>query len=177
MPPLRSLLQIAALVAAAFLAAACSNGASSEIYQVPANIASPAPRNATADVLRLINTERATRGLKPLTANPSLERAAQDHARHMAEADCYAHECPGEKGLSDRIRQTGYRYRRISENIHAAQLDPRRVVAGWMNSPGHRENILDPDVTEIGIGHFYLAQDGGRETHHHYWVANFGTQM
>lgn len=162
--------------AVAMLLAACTM-ASSEIYQVPKDIASPAPRNATADIVRLINAERSARGLRPLATNANLQRAAQGHARQMAMGDCYAHECPGEPGLSSRVRQAGYPYRKITENIHAAQLDPQRVVTGWMNSPHHRRNILDPDVTEIGVGHFYLARDEGRAAHHHYWVADFGDQL
>lgn len=175
MAPLRNTRRVVSVVATLLLAACTA--ASSDIYQVPPNIASPAPRNATNDVVRLINAERSARGLKPLAINADLQRAAQGHARQMAMGDCYAHECPGEPALTQRVRQAGYPYRKITENIHAAQLDPQRVVTGWMNSPHHRRNILDPDVTEIGVGHFYLAQDTGRAAHHHYWVADFGDQL
>lgn len=173
MPIARAIRRIAPAIAIAALCAGCA-ASSSEIYQVPADIASPAPRNAAAEIVRLINRERAARGLAPLTVDANLARAAQAHARRMAVADCYAHLCPGELELGDRARQAGYHYRKITENIHAAQRDPHRVVAGWMNSRRHRGNILDPDVGEIGVGHFYLAQDGGGANHHHYWVANFG---
>lgn len=160
------------------LLAACGGPpSSSEIYMIPANIASPAPAGAVEEVARLINRERAAHGLKPLAVEPHLTAAASGHARYMAINDCYAHECAGEPHLPDRVKQTGYAYRRISENIHAAQLDPARVVEGWMQSPGHRKNILDPNVTEFGIGHYYLAQDGGTEQSHHYWVANFGAKL
>lgn len=166
-----------AFTALTLLAAGCGAISSQEIYRVPTDVAAPAPQDATVSVIRLINTERAARGLEPLTPDPRLESAAQSHARHMAERDCYAHVCPGEPALDQRVRQAGYPYRKITENIHAAQTDPQRVVAGWMNSPGHRRNILDPDVTEIGVGHVYLAQDGGHTRHHHYWVADFGDQL
>lgn len=162
----------------ALLLAACLPSAgtppSDDVYIVPANIAEPAPGNAVRDVLRLINGERTKRGLKPLTVNPMLTAAARSHADYMAVNDCYAHICPGEPLLPARVKQTGYIYRKITENIHAAQLDPQRLVTGWMRSPTHRKNILDPNVTEIGIGHRYLARDDGPLRHHHYWVTNFG---
>lgn len=162
----------------AMLLAACvppaSQPPSDDVYIVPANIAEPAPKEAVREVLRLINQERTTRGLKPLAVSPMLTAAAQSHANYMALNDCYAHVCRGEPLLPERVKQTGYIYRKISENIHAAQLDPHRLVAGWMRSPTHRKNILDPVVTEIGIGHRYLARDDGPLRHHHYWVTNFG---
>jgi uncharacterized protein YkwD len=52
---------------------------------------------------------------------------------------------------------------------------PDEVVAGWMNSPGHRANILDPDVTDVGAGYLFSAQDDGNESWKHYWVMNFGS--
>jgi len=166
-----------ALGAAVLLAGCGGSPYSSEIYIVPDNIASPAPANALAEIARLINRERVAHGLKPLAVEARLATAAGGHARYMAVNDCYAHECAGEPHLPDRVKQAGYLYRKITENIHAAQLDPARVVEGWMQSPGHRKNILDPDVTELGIGHYYLAQDGGKEQSHHYWVANFGARL
>lgn len=144
------------------------------INRVPANVAEPAARTAITDVLRLINEERRRRRLKPVTVNPMLTAAAQSHADYMAVNDCYAHVCPGEPLLPARVKRTGYVYRKITENIHAAQLDPQRLVTGWMQSPKHRKNILDPNVTEIGIGHRYLARDDAPLRHHHYWVTNFG---
>lgn len=163
---------------AALLLAACLPTAgkppSGNVYRVPANIADPAPETAARDILRLINAERVKRRLKPLKINPMLTAAAQSHADYMAVNDCYAHVCKGEPPLPERVKRTGYIYHKITENIHAAQLDPQRLVTGWMKSPTHRKNILDPVVTEIGIGHRYLARDDAPLRHHHYWVTNFG---
>lgn len=162
----------------ALLLSACLSPAgtspSNDVNIVPANVADPAPRNAVGDVLRLINAERTKRGLKPVTVSRMLTAAAQSHADYMAVNDCYAHVCPGEPLLPARVKRTGYIYHKITENIHAAQLDPQRLVTGWMRSPTHRKNILDPVVTEIGIGHRYLARDDAPLRHHHYWVTNFG---
>ncbi len=175
--PARFLQRLVRPLAVILFVASCTPMASREIYQVPNDIAGPAPANAVAEVARLVNAERVKYGLRPLAPNGQLMRAAQSHARYMAVKDCYEHRCPGEPALGDRARKSGYSYRKITENIHAAQLEPQRVVAGWMASPPHRRNILDPTVTEIGVGHAYLPQDGGRLNHHHYWVANFATPL
>ena len=76
--------------------------------------------------------------------------------------------------MMTRLKKAGYVTFRASENIYASPRTPEQVVRGWMNSAGHRANILDPKVREIGIGHYYLRNDGGRVRYHHYWVANFG---
>jgi uncharacterized protein YkwD len=52
---------------------------------------------------------------------------------------------------------------------------PEGVVAGWMNSPGHRANILNPALKEIGVGYYFLAEDTGEVNYHHYWTQVFGT--
>lgn len=142
--------------------------------EIPAHMKAPAPQNAVRDVIRLINKERAAHRLKPLKPARRLMAAAQFHARYMATNDCYEHVCPGGPELIDRLQKAGYVSFRASENIHASPRTPRAVVAGWMNSPPHRANILDARVRHIGVGHYYLARDGGRVRYHHYWVANFG---
>jgi uncharacterized protein YkwD len=52
---------------------------------------------------------------------------------------------------------------------------PEAVVAGWMNSPGHRANILKPELKEIGVGYYFLADDTGKVNYHHYWTQVFAT--
>ena len=141
---------------------------------IPEHLKYPSPENAVDEVIRLINVERAAHGLKPLKPHPQLMAAAEFHAEYMAKNDCYEHVCRGGPTVQERIRQSGYRSG-ASENIHAAQRTPEGVVQGWMDSPGHRENILTANDTEIGVGHYYLAPDGGRVPYYHYWVANFAT--
>jgi len=159
------------IVAVLVLFAAC---APTPLPEIPAHMKAPAPRNAVRDVIRLINEERARHGLKALKPARRLMAAARFHAGYMARNDCYEHECPGGPKLIDRLHKAGYVTFRASENIHASPRTPKAVVAGWMSSPGHRANILDPHVREIGVGHYYLRNDGGRVRYHHYWVANFG---
>ncbi|WRH65149.1 MAG: CAP domain-containing protein [Planktothrix sp. GU0601_MAG3] len=75
----------------------------------------------------------------------------------------------------DRIKATGYNYSWAAENIYASPATPEAAVEGWMNSPLHRDNILDPNLTEIGVGYYYLADDTGNVNWNHYWTQNFGT--
>jgi len=101
-----------------------------------------------------INAERERRGLSPVTWNPLLDQAAKSQARSMAALRRMAHNLPetATPTLVARVRAAGYEFRRVSENIAFGQRDAETVVQSWMNSPGHRANILDPNVSETGVG-------------------------
>jgi len=153
------------------------NGAGKYRHYWTVSFASPANENRASlagEVVRLTNAERRERGLEPLAQNPNLARSAQYHADFMALRDCFAHRCPKEPPLAQRAHNAGYIYRGVAENIAAGSPTPVEVVRGWMDSPGHRANILNPDMHEIGIGYVLLNEDEGRETYRHYWVQNFG---
>jgi uncharacterized protein YkwD len=130
----------------------------------------------SAEMVRLVNIERKKQGVPALAVNKALAKSAQAHAAFMAENDCFNHRCPNEPNLGIRARNAGYKWRGVAENIAAGQLDVAQVVAGWMTSPGHRKNILDPRFREIGIGYVLLDRDGGQITWRHYWVQNFGVR-
>lgn len=141
------------------------------------SFATPANENMAslaAEVVRLTNVERRKRGLPALMQNWNLSISAQYHADFMARHDCFAHRCPKEPPLDQRAHNAGYSYRAVAENIAAGLPTPAEVVRGWMESPGHRANILHPEMREIGVGYVLLNEDGGRETYRHYWVQNFG---
>ncbi|HSA48659.1 MAG TPA: CAP domain-containing protein [Yinghuangia sp.] len=123
------------------------------------------------EVIALTNAERARHGLGPLTAEPRLTQAAQAHSADMAARDYFDHSSPDGRQPADRVRAAGYDYSRVAENIAAGQTTPAEVVEGWMNSPGHRANILTPELTQIGIG---LAHGGTYTT---YWTQVFGTPL
>ena len=119
----------------------------------------PAARAAT---LCLLNAERAAHGLSPLQASTKLARAAQGHADDMVDRRYFAH---GNYGA--RIARTGWgRHRRtytIGENLGYGTNDgatPRAIVTGWMQSPGHRANILQRRFHAIGIGIASGTPDG-----------------
>ena len=126
-------------------------------------------------VVTLTNQERIQNGLSPLNFNIQLNAAAQTHSQNMALQDFFSHTGADNSSVSDRILATGYEYSRNAENIAAGYTTPEDVVTGWMNSTGHRANILNGDLREIGIGYYFLADDTGSENWNHYWTQVFGT--
>ncbi|MFV0137696.1 CAP domain-containing protein [Streptomyces sp. HMX87] len=121
-----------------------------------------------AEVVDLTNRERAGAGLPPLAADPRLTAAAQAHSADMVARDFYSHTSPDGSAPRDRAAAAGATRRTIGENIACGQRSPADVVEGWMNSPGHRANILGRDFTHIGVG---LAGGGRAGT---YWTQVFG---
>ena len=127
-------------------------------------------------VVELVNQERAAAGLDALAVDSQLDRAADLHNRQMVEADSMQHQLPGEAKLKDRVGATGYNWSRVGENIAAGQQSPEEVVDGWMNSPGHRQNILNPEFTHIGIGYDNAPDDiNNSNDYDTYWTQVFGT--
>ncbi len=121
-----------------------------------------------AAVVDLTNRERARAGLPPLAGDPLLTTAAQEHSADMVARAFYAHTAPDGSRPWDRAAAAGSTRRTIGENIACGQRSPADVVEGWMNSPGHRANILNPGFTHIGIG---FAGGGRAGT---YWTQLFG---
>ncbi len=122
-----------------------------------------------AEVVALTNVERARHGLRALAVDPRLAQAADAHSADMARRGFFAHESPDGRQVWDRAVAAGYAYRKVAENIAAGQPTAAEVVHGWMESPGHRANILDPVLTQIGVG----RADGG--PYGVYWTQVFGT--
>ena len=124
----------------------------------------------TADaVVRATNIERGRHGLAALTVDVRLGAAAQLHSADMVRRGFFSHQNPDGEQVSDRASAVGYSYRKIAENIAAGQRDASEVVAGWMASPGHRRNILDGELTQIGVGHALGGSYGVL------WTQVFGT--
>jgi uncharacterized protein YkwD len=125
-----------------------------------------------ARVLELTNAERQKVGSAPLALSPLLNDAAQQYSSVLASSGCFAHTCGAVPDMADRLGQSGYTgWTAIAENIAAGYPSPEAVVAGWMGSTGHRENLLNPRYTEIGIG---LAIGGGKFGI--FWTQDFGTR-
>ncbi|MDG4857947.1 CAP domain-containing protein [Streptomyces sp. T-3] len=122
----------------------------------------------TAEVLTLTNAERTRAGLRPFAPDTALTAGAQGHSGDMIARDFYAHTSPDGREPWDRARTAGSAHRAIGENIACGQRTPAEVVQGWMNSPGHRANILKPDFTHLGVG---FAGGGRAGT---YWTQLFG---
>jgi len=131
------------------------------------------------DLLVQINAERKKHSIAPLTLNPILTAAAETHAADMWKRHYFGHITPEGRTYVDRIRAAGYLvppancscqvrctcepYFSLGENIAQGQLTVEQVMSDWLNSPPHRENMLNPDFTEIGIGLFGTI-----------WVETFG---
>jgi uncharacterized protein YkwD len=122
-------------------------------------------------VIDLTNAERkkADKSLEPLKMNPKLMEAARKHAANMAAQEKLEHELDC-KTPADRAEAAGYEWSAIGENIAQGQETPKKVVAGWMDSPPHRGNILNSEYTEIGVA---VAKSKSGEL---YWVQVFGKQ-
>jgi uncharacterized protein YkwD len=140
------------------------------------------PVDAQAAVLAQTNAARAQYGCKrPLRLNTRLTRAAERQAKAMAEQDFFDHVMPDGTDLADRVRTTGYRFEKITENIAAGQPDTTSALRSWMASPLHRTNILDCSVTELGVGYVYDPSDrpfpGDPSPQFTYWVQVFGKPL
>lgn len=126
-----------------------------------------------ARVLELTNQERLSRGLDPLTYDSRLNLAAEQYSELLATQDRVGHVGPDGSTATDRANAAGFPGG-VGENLGYGYTSPEEVVNGWMNSDGHRANILNPDYNSIGIGYFYLENDTGSENWNHYWTQKFG---
>lgn len=100
----------------------------------------------------LLNDARREAGVVPVVLNPALDAAAQAHAEDMAERGYFSHTSPEGRSHANRARAAGYRYCTLAENIAYGQPSEAAVNAGWLNSPDHRGNSLNPRVNEYGLG-------------------------
>lgn len=143
---------------------------------VPQSATPPATTNNSfvQRVVDLTNAQRLQAGLQPLRLNSNLSSAATGHSEDMAVHDYFNHNGLNGSTVSDRALAAGYKYSYLGENIAAGQTTPEDVVQGWMNSSGHRANILNPNYQEIGVGYYYLANDTGNVNYHSYWTEDFG---
>jgi uncharacterized protein YkwD len=123
-------------------------------------------------VLDLTNKERQKVGLPPLKANATLMKVAADHSVNMARRGSLNHTLDG-KSPFDRMSAAGYAFGSAGENIAWGASTPEEVVQMWMNSPGHRSNLLSREYSEIGIG--VAKSDRGRAFHTQVFAAPMST--
>ena len=123
-----------------------------------------------ARVLALTNEFRIANGKDPFANDTKLNAAAEDWSRSMATGDFFRHSTPAQ------VEEQGYDWRAWGENIAAGYTTPEAVVNGWINSPGHRANMLSDNFEEMGVGYYYLANDTGSLNYRHYWTQTFGTE-
>lgn len=127
----------------------------------------PDVKSQEDEVIRLVNIQRANAGLQTLTQNWQLSRVARYKSQDMIDKGYFAHTSPTYGSPFKMMESFGIRYSAAGENIAMGQRTPSEVMNAWMNSPGHRNNILSPSFTQIGVG---LAKDkNGRM----YWTQMF----
>jgi uncharacterized protein YkwD len=142
------------------------------------------PPTFAQQVVNLINQERTAHGCQPFNVAPQLSAAAQAHSQDMALHDFVSHTGSGGTSPSERLTRAGYNWRMMAENIAAGQSTPEAVVASWMSSSGHRDNILICALHDIGIGYYYQPDDqpnvqlsNGQTSgpFRFYWTQDFGS--
>ena len=115
----------------------------------PAHAADPGLQQA---MLQEVNAIRARAGRAPLQLDARLSRAALAHSIDMLQRNQLGHVGGDGSDPGRRITRAGYAWRGYRENVGAGYMDLRQAMAGWMNSPGHRDNVLAADVTQVGLG-------------------------
>lgn len=157
----------------------------------------PAPAPSFEDqVVEIVNQERDQAGVPPLKRNPQLDASSVLHSTNMADRDFFNH-CDPDTGDSsgDRMTAAGYPWIDAGENIAAGYSTPADVMAAWMTSPGHRNNIESSDYREIGVGYVQPAGDANNVRrdldavpdcipdaanygpYYRYWTQNFGRRF
>ena len=123
-------------------------------------------------VLQLTNNERQKAGCGPLRTNSALARAAEDHAADMVDNHYFDHNSQDGRSPFDRMKTAGFKGGSMAENIAVGYSSAAAVVKGWMNSEGHRKNMLNCSYTMIGVGYDsgQVKSDWGNGS----WVQDFG---
>ena len=122
------------------------------------------------EMLRLVNELRQQNGREPVQLNKNLNKACFDHSKDMGENNYFDHTGRNGSKFGERARNAGYKGSPRGENIAAGNSGVAATFRQWETSPGHRRNILNPNVNEMGIGHANVS--GSR--YRHYWTQIFG---
>ncbi|KUP33644.1 MULTISPECIES: CAP domain-containing protein [Bacillus] len=131
------------------------------------NTTTAAPSSVSAyekKVVELTNAERQKQGLKPLQIDETLSKSAHAKSQDMKDKNYFDHQSPTYGSPFDMMKSFGISYKTAGENIAKGQKTPEEVVKAWMNSEGHRKNILNPNFTHIGVGY---VESGS------YWTQQF----
>ncbi len=124
-----------------------------------------------------LNKFRVANGLSRLGFDNRLAMAATGHANAMAAADFFSHTGTNGSSISKRVSDAGYPWRLVAENIAAGMLGGDEAVAVWIDSPGHRKNMLTEGLTHAGIGYARVSPDPGKVVYEHYWVLVMGAPL
>lgn len=120
-------------------------------------------------VVELVNLERKKLSLKPLKVDVSLSKVARKKSKDMIINKYFSHHSPVYGSPFNMMRKYGIVYHCAGENIASGYPTPEGVLWGWMNSKGHRKNILSPNYTHIGVGYHYTCSGN----YNHFWTQQF----
>jgi uncharacterized protein YkwD len=171
MKTLRFFRAAGAVVMLNFLFFLCSAHVQDHSQNRPPHATAPLSSHPSPDeklLLDATNRERAAAGLQPLKWDDTLAAAARQHAQLMAHENLLSHQLTDEAPLDQRVAQAGAKFAMVAENI-AVGPNPESIHDGWMHSPGHRKNILNAELTAIGIattrgsGGLFAVQDFSRQ--------------
>ena len=131
---------------------------------------------ADSELTHLINGIRKERSLSPLTRNDRLDAAAEQHAAYMLQNRILSHSGRNNSSFDERIRNEGYAFTMAAENVAFGSRSAKSVLDLWMADPPHRDNILNPAFTEIGIG-VAPALDSKNKEEERYWSLSLATPL
>jgi uncharacterized YkwD family protein len=126
-----------------------------EVIRLKASASSPS--GFEEQVVQLVNQQRAKAGLRPLTHRADVKNVAQKKAEDMINSNYFSHTSPNYGSPFDMLKAFGISYSYAGENIAKGQKTPQEVMNAWMNSSGHRANILKPEYDVIGVGFYHGA--------------------
>lgn len=126
-----------------------------EVIRLKASASSPS--SFEEQVAQLVNQQRTKAGLKPLTHRADVKNVAQKKAQDMINSNYFSHTSPNYGSPFDMLKTFGISYSYAGENIAKGQKTPQEVMNAWMNSSGHRANILKPEYDAIGVGYYHGA--------------------
>lgn len=144
-----------------------NNSSSDEIESGSNKVEEVDSSSEALEVLRLVNIERKKQGLNELVLNHTLNGIATEKAKDMRDNNYFSHESARYGSPFDMLQRFGVHYQSAGENIAAGQRSAQQVMTDWMNSSGHRANILNKNYTELGVGY---VEGGSYGT---YWVQTF----
>jgi uncharacterized protein YkwD len=139
-------------------------------FLVFAFLDSAVAEGAYAEALSRINNFRTLHGQPSLEADHRLDLAARRHAQAMAEDDFFSHTGADGSRIGQRVSKAGYKWRLVAENLAAGMADGEAVVLQWIDSPGHRQNLLMAGLRHVGLAHVRRDPDPGKVTFRDYWV-------
>ena len=168
--PLKGSYDAAGLIGASMTTSSSNNTSSDPAVSGPVVTSQSSANTYESQVLKIVNAERAKKGIKALTLASDVSNCARVKSEDMRDRKYFSHQSPVYGNPFEMLKHFGIKYKTAGENIAKGQKSPEAVMNAWMNSEGHRKNILNANFKEIGIG--YVSDSKGTT----YWTQQFITR-